>query len=53
MEEESNEFYERNGKFPLTVHPNLAVASKIDIYDQLMLNFKSFVEYIWNKRKAK
>lgn len=53
MEEESNEFYERNGKFPLAVHPNLAVASKIDIYDQIMLNFKSFTEYLWNKRKEK
>lgn len=53
MEEENNEFYKRNGKFPPAVHSNLAVASKIDIYDQLMLNFKSFVEYIWNTRKVK
>lgn len=34
-------------------HVNLSDAEKIDVYDQLMLNWDEFVEYVWSFRKPK
>lgn len=32
-------------------HVNLDVGSKIDIYEQIMMNYKHFVNYVWENGK--
>lgn len=34
-------------------HVNLSDADKIDVYDQLRLNWDEFVEYVWSFRKPR
>ena len=41
---------EHNSKYPYTFKRNstrLTVAEKIDIYDQIMLNWDIFINYVW------
>ena len=35
------------GHKPYSTGVNLKVAEKVDVYDQVMLNWESFVNYIW------
>lgn len=34
-------------------HVNLSNAEKIDVYDQIQLNWDEFVEYVWGFRKTR
>lgn len=45
--EELNRLNTDNSKFALNVY--LFVADKISAYDQVMLNFDTFVEYVWER----
>ena len=39
------------GRYPYKLNVHLDVSEKIDIYDQVMLNFDVFVDYVWNQVK--
>lgn len=36
-----------------SAHVNLSDADKIDVYDQIQLNWDEFVEYVWGFRKPR
>ena len=36
------------GRPPHSVNVNLPVAEKIDVFDQVMMNWDCFLDYIWN-----
>ena len=42
------EHIEKRGNEPRVLNICPTVGSKIDIYDQLMLNWDYFVDYVWN-----
>lgn len=33
------------------IHPEEFESKKIDVYDQIVLNWNVFIEYVWNNRK--
>lgn len=39
------------GRYPYKLNVRLDVREKIDIYDQVRLNWDVFVDYVWNHRK--
>lgn len=41
----------RWGHYPLRVGIDLEVSEKIDIYDQLRLNWDRFVDYVWSAKE--
>ena len=41
------------GHKPYSTGVNLPVAEKIDVYDQVKLNWSAFVDYTWHTLKAK
>lgn len=48
LTKERNERIEKRGDTPRVLNVCTTVGSKIDIYEQLMLNWDMFVEYTWN-----
>ena len=48
LTKERNEHIEKRGDTPRVLNFCPTVGSKIDIYEQLMLNWDMFVEYTWN-----
>lgn len=46
MKSEVEDYNSKWGRKPFRVNINLDVAEKIDIYDQVQLNFESFIDYI-------
>ena len=48
LTKERNEHIEKRGDAPRVLNVCTTVGSKIDIYEQLMLNWDMFVEYTWN-----
>jgi hypothetical protein len=53
LQDEKNEYYEKWGHLPHSLGVNLPVAEKIDVYDQVRLNWSAFVDYTWYTLKAK
>lgn len=53
LQNEKNEYYEKWGHLPHSLGVNLSVAEKIDVYDQVKLNWSAFVDYTWYTLKAK
>ena len=39
------------GKEPYSLVVNLSTAEKIDVYDQVMMNWNIFIDYIWENLK--
>lgn len=48
ISKEREEHIENRGNEPRVLNICPTVGSKIDIYDQLMLNWDYFVDYVWN-----
>ena len=48
LTKERNEHITKRGDTPRVLNVCTTVGSKIDIYEQLMLNWDMFVEYTWN-----
>ena len=48
LTQEYNEHIEKRGNEPRILNVRPTVGEKIDIYEQLMLNWDMFVEYTWN-----
>lgn len=47
LNEESQDHYCNYEKYPRVLNVRLKSGSKIDIYDQLKLNWDRFVDYVW------
>ena len=46
------EFLQKNGHYPYIIEADLRISAKIDVYDQVRLNWEQFVNYCWNKIQA-
>lgn len=44
---------EKYGHEPYSMWMSPAVSKKIDVYDQVMLNFSHVVDYIWSHKRSK
>ena len=44
---------EKYDKGPYSVAANLSVEEKIDVYDQVMMNWNIFIDYVWGNLKWK
>jgi hypothetical protein len=40
------------GKAPYSLTINLSTAEKIDVYDQVMMNWNIFIDYVWENLKG-
>ena len=49
--EEMNRVVEEYDSHPYRMCVNLETAEKIDVYGQLKMNWKHFVDYVWNFKK--
>ena len=52
----NTEYEEHNtkwGRYPYKLNVRLDVREKIDIYDQVLLNWDIFVDYVWSQRGRK
>ena len=47
---ERNERIEKYGKF-IKTDVDLETGKKIDVYNQVMMNWNNFITYLWNNRK--
>lgn len=47
LNEESKKYQKEYGKRPLRQSVNLTVEEKIDIYDQVKMNWNIFIDYVW------
>lgn len=45
---EYEEYYNKWGKDPIRFYINPDVAKKVDIYEQVRLNWNIFVDYVWS-----
>jgi hypothetical protein len=48
---EREEFFKRNDKDPYSLYVIPTIAEKIDVYDQVMLNWDVFVDYVWDNKE--
>lgn len=48
---EYEEYSKKWGRYPYKLNVRLDVREKIDIYDQVRLNWDVFVDYVWNNSK--
>ena len=51
LNKELEEERQRYGRNPRILNVRLREGDKIDVYNQLMLNWELFSEYVWNHRK--
>ena len=47
---ERNERIEKHGQF-IRTWVNLETCKKIDVYDQVLMNWNQFIKYLWENRK--
>ena len=50
LNNERNERIEKHGQF-IRTWVSLEKAEKIDVYDQVMMNWDHFINYLWNNKK--
>ena len=50
LNEERNERIEKYGRF-IRTDVDLITGKKIDVYDQVMMNWNNFINYLWNNRR--
>lgn len=53
LNEEREKILKKYDKEPCRLYVNPEVGEKIDIYDQVMLNWDLFVDYVWSHKKSK
>ncbi len=49
MIDEWEQYHRKNGHFPYNINVEIECAIKINIYNQIELNWDSFVEYVFSK----
>lgn len=47
---ECESFHKERGRYPIHANVCLEVGEKIDIYQQVMLNWSVFVDYVWEAK---
>ena len=47
---EYDEYYKRWGHYPYCAHINPMIGEKVDFYDQVMMNWDAFIEYLWSNK---
>ena len=50
LSKERSEAIENYGRF-IRTYVNLETAEKVDVYRQVKMNWKPFIDYLWNNRK--
>lgn len=50
LSKERSEAIENYGRF-IRTYVNLETAEKVDVYKQVRMNWKPFINYLWNNRK--
>ena len=50
---EREKHYRETGKYPYSNYVNYAGAKRVDVYDQIMLNWDAFVNYVWEHKGEK
>ena len=53
LQDKCTKHFNQWGSIPYSLGVNLPVAEKIDVYDQVKLNWSAFVDYTWYTLKAK
>lgn len=48
---ENENYHQAYGHYPNCLHVDLNVEKKIDIFEQIRLNWDAFVDYVWGQRK--
>lgn len=48
LNEEIKEYSKGYNKDPYYISVNLSVEKEVDVYDQIMLNWNIFIDYLWN-----
>ena len=48
LQKELDEHFGRWNREPYSIDVHLRVAEKIDVFDQVMLNWDIFIDYLWN-----
>ena len=51
--DEREKHYSETGKYPYSNYVNYAGAKRVDVYDQIMLNWDAFVNYVWEHKGEK
>ena len=47
---EYDEYYKRWGHYPYCTNINPVVGEKVDFYDQVMMNWDVFIDYLWSNK---
>lgn len=53
LNEEHIEFNEQFGHYPYKSNINLDIGRKIDVYEQIMMNWQVFVDYVWDAKEKR
>lgn len=49
MLEEREDYKKKYGHYPYSSHAKIVGVKKIDVYEQVCLNWKHFVDYVWGQ----
>ena len=53
LNKEREKTIEKYGREPYRLYVNPDVGEKIDVYEQVMLNFEVFADYVWSHKESK
>ena len=53
LNKEREETIEKYGREPYRLYVNPDVGEKIDVYEQVMMNWDLFVDYVWSHKRSK
>lgn len=52
LQKEIDDYFECWNRKPYSIGVRLRVAEKIDVYDQVLLNWDIFIDYLWNNLRG-
>ena len=53
LNKEREDSFKKYNREPYSLYVNPDVGEKIDVYEQIMLNWDLFVDYVWSNKKSK
>ena len=48
--DEREKYYRQNNKYPYSDYIDLVGSKRVDVHDQIMLNWDAFVDYVWSQQ---
>lgn len=48
--DEREQYYRKYNKYPYSNDVDLVGAKRVDVHDQIMLNWNAFVDYVWSQQ---